>query len=65
MCLDTWFSSWLWPMEVFKGISNPGNEELKYYYPTSVLGNRAGYYFLLGGPYDHGGYGIYERKTIQ
>lgn len=35
--LDTWFSSWLWPMEVFKGISNPGNEELKYYYPTSVL----------------------------
>jgi valyl-tRNA synthetase len=35
--LDTWFSSWLWPMEVFYGISNPGNEELKYYYPTSVL----------------------------
>ncbi len=35
--LDTWFSSWLWPMEVFKGISNPGNEEIKYYYPTSVL----------------------------
>ena len=35
--LDTWFSSWLWPMEVFKGISEPGNEELKYYYPGSVL----------------------------
>ncbi|MDE1190762.1 MAG: valine--tRNA ligase [Arachidicoccus sp.] len=35
--LDTWFSSWLWPMEVFNGISNPNNEELKYYYPTSVL----------------------------
>jgi valyl-tRNA synthetase len=35
--LDTWFSSWLWPMEVFKGISNPGNDEIKYYYPTSVL----------------------------
>ncbi|ANI88592.1 valine--tRNA ligase [Arachidicoccus ginsenosidimutans] len=35
--LDTWFSSWLWPMEVFNGISSPGNEELKYYYPTSVL----------------------------
>jgi valyl-tRNA synthetase len=35
--LDTWFSSWLWPMEVFKGISQPGNAELKYYYPTSVL----------------------------
>lgn len=36
-CLDTWFSSWLWPMEVFKGISNPGNEEIKYYYPTNTL----------------------------
>lgn len=35
--LDTWFSSWLWPMEVFKGISNPDNEEYKYYYPGSVL----------------------------
>jgi len=35
--LDTWFSSWLWPMEVFKGISHPGNEDIKYYYPTSVL----------------------------
>lgn len=35
--LDTWFSSWLWPMEVFKGISNPGNADIRYYYPTSVL----------------------------
>lgn len=35
--LDTWFSSWLWPSQVFKGITNPGNEEIKYYYPTSVL----------------------------
>lgn len=35
--LDTWFSSWLWPMEVFNGISNPGNKEINYYYPTSVL----------------------------
>jgi len=35
--LDTWFSSWLWPMEVFKGISHPGNEEVKYYYPTNTL----------------------------
>jgi len=35
--LDTWFSSWLWPIEVFKGISQPGNEEIKYYYPTAVL----------------------------
>jgi valyl-tRNA synthetase len=36
-CLDTWFSSWLWPFEVFKGLSNPGNKELKYYYPTNTL----------------------------
>lgn len=35
--LDTWFSSWLWPIEVFKGISDPGNNDIKYYYPTSVL----------------------------
>jgi valyl-tRNA synthetase len=36
--LDTWFSSWLWPMEVFKGISSPdNNKEYDYYYPTSVL----------------------------
>jgi valyl-tRNA synthetase len=35
--LDTWFSSWLWPIEVFKGISNPGNPDIQYYYPTSVL----------------------------
>jgi len=35
--LDTWFSSWLWPMEVFKGITKPGNEEARYYYPGSVL----------------------------
>ncbi len=36
-CLDTWFSSWLWPFEVFKGYSNPGNAEIKYYYPTQTL----------------------------
>ncbi|MFZ4768744.1 MAG: valine--tRNA ligase [Ferruginibacter sp.] len=35
--LDTWFSSWLWPMEVFNGISNPGNADAKYYYPGNVL----------------------------
>ncbi len=36
-CLDTWFSAWLWPFEVFKGYSNPGNAEVKYYYPTNTL----------------------------
>ena len=35
--LDTWFSSWLWPIEVFKGVTDPGNKEVSYYYPTSVL----------------------------
>lgn len=35
--LDTWASSWLWPIEVFKGISNPDNEEFNYYYPTNDL----------------------------
>ncbi len=35
--LDTWFSSWLWPMEVFKGISNPGNKDVEYYYPGTTL----------------------------
>lgn len=35
--LDTWASSWLWPIEVFKGITNPDNEEFKYYYPTNDL----------------------------
>jgi valyl-tRNA synthetase len=36
-CLDTWFSSWLWPFEVFKGYSNPGNKDVDYYYPTNTL----------------------------
>lgn len=36
-CLDTWFSSWLWPISVFDGINDPDNEEVKYYYPTSDL----------------------------
>lgn len=36
-CLDTWFSSWLWPVSLFNGILDPGNEEIKYYYPTTTL----------------------------
>ena len=36
-CLDTWFSSWLWPFEVFKGLSDPDNAEVNYYYPTNTL----------------------------
>ena len=36
-CLDTWFSSWLWPISLFDGIKHPDNEEINYYYPTSDL----------------------------
>ncbi|MDR1371668.1 MAG: valine--tRNA ligase [Dysgonamonadaceae bacterium] len=36
-CLDTWFSSWLWPISVFDGINKPDNKEIKYYYPTNDL----------------------------
>ena len=36
-CLDTWFSSWLWPISLFDGIRNPGNKEINYYYPTADL----------------------------
>ncbi|MFA6871357.1 MAG: valine--tRNA ligase [Bacteroidaceae bacterium] len=36
-CMDTWFSSWLWPISLFDGINNPDNEEINYYYPTSDL----------------------------
>lgn len=36
-CLDTWFSSWIWPLSVFDGIRNPENEEINYYYPTQDL----------------------------
>ncbi|MCF0207508.1 MAG: valine--tRNA ligase, partial [Bacteroidales bacterium] len=36
-CLDTWFSSWLWPISLFDGINKPDNEEINYYYPTSDL----------------------------
>lgn len=36
-CLDTWFSSWLWPISVFNGINEPNNEEIEYYYPSSDL----------------------------
>lgn len=36
-CLDTWFSSWLWPISLFNGILDPDNEEIKYYYPTTDL----------------------------
>jgi len=64
--LDTWASSWLWPMEVFGGISNPGNKEYEYYYPTNDLVTApeilffwvarmiiAGYEYAGKKPFDH------------
>ena len=36
-CLDTWFSSWLWPISVFDGINEPDNKDINYYYPTNDL----------------------------
>ena len=45
-CLDTWFSSWLWPISLFDGINNPGNEEINYYYPTRVLVTGPGIIFF-------------------
>ena len=63
-CLDTWFSSWLWPFEVFKGLSEPGNRDVAYYYPTQTLVTApeiiffwvarmimAGYEFMGGKPF--------------
>jgi len=64
--LDTWFSSWLWPISLFDGIQNPDNEEIKYYYPTSDLVTgpdiiffwvarmiMAGYEFMNDMPFKH------------
>ena len=52
--LDTWFSSWLWPISVFDGIRNPENEEINYYYPTNDLITAPGFY-SLGSSNDNGG----------
>ena len=54
-CLDTWFSSWLWPISLFRGITHPDNEEINYYYPTSDLVTGPDIIFLLGGSHDYGG----------
>ena len=64
--LDTWFSSWLWPISLFKGITHPDNEEMRYYYPTSDLVTgpdiiffwvarmiMAGYEYTGKRPFDH------------
>ena len=52
--LDTWFSSWLWPISVFDGIRNPNNKEINYYYPTNDLVTASRNSILLGGSNDYG-----------
>ena len=62
--LDTWFSSWLWPISVFDGIVNPDNADINYYYPTNTLVTGLRYYFLLGGPDGHGGVRLQRRTAF-
>ncbi|MEJ7610341.1 MAG: valine--tRNA ligase [Ferruginibacter sp.] len=63
-CLDTWFSSWLWPMEVFKGISDPGNADFKYYYPTSTLVTGQDILFFWVARMVMAGYAFEDRKPF-
>ncbi len=60
-CLDTWFSSWLWPISLFDGINNPGNEEINYYYPTTDLVTAPDIIFFLVARMIMAGY-EYEHK---
>ena len=64
-CLDTWFSSWLWPFEVFKGYSNPGNEEIKYYYPTDTLVTAPEIIFFWVARMIMAGFEFMEEKPFQ
>ncbi len=63
-CLDTWFSSWLWPMEVFKGISDPGNADFKYYYPTATLVTGQDILFFWVARMVMAGYAFEDRKPF-
>jgi valyl-tRNA synthetase len=56
--LDTWFSSWLWPISVFDGIRNPDNKDIKYYYPTNDLVTAPEILFFLGSKNDYEWSGI-------
>ncbi|WP_418510877.1 valine--tRNA ligase [Corallibacter sp.] len=63
--LDTWFSSWLWPMSVFDGIRNPENEEIKYYYPTNDLVTGPDILFFWVARMIIAGYEYKEEKPFQ
>jgi valyl-tRNA synthetase len=64
-CLDTWFSSWLWPFEVFKGYSNPGNKEINYYYPTDTLVTAPEIIFFWVARMIMAGYEFMQEKPFQ
>lgn len=63
--LDTWFSSWLWPIEVFKGISHPDNKDINYYYPTSTLVTAPEIIFFWVARMIMAGYAYREEKPFQ
>jgi len=63
--LDTWFSSWLWPISVFDGIRNPENEEIKYYYPTNDLVTGPDILFFWVARMIIAGYEYKDKKPFQ
>jgi valyl-tRNA synthetase len=70
--LDTWFSSWLWPMSVFEGILDPENKDINYYYPTSDLVTGPDIIFfwvarmiMAGHEYQHQKMGLKDDEKIQ
>lgn len=63
--LDTWFSSWLWPLTCFNGITEPGNEEIKYYYPTNVLVTAPEILFFWVARMIIAGYEYYEKEPFR
>ena len=63
--LDTWFSSWLWPMSVFDGIRNPENKEINYYYPTNDLVTGPDILFFWVARMIIAGYGYKDKKPFQ
>lgn len=64
-CLDTWFSSWLWPMSVFGDFFDPNNKELDYYYPTSVLVTAPDILFFWVARMIMAGYRYKDRRPFQ
>lgn len=63
--LDTWFSSWLWPISVFDGINNPENDEIKYYYPTNDLVTGPDILFFWVARMIIAGYEYRGRETVR